>query len=341
MKIIKFNGESGTMFVKLETLEDLWTIQRILFKGDRAKSKTLRKFKTEEGKSGDMKEVMVKLSVEKVELDKSSERLRIAGKILEGYPLEYIKLNSYHTLNIAISDMLEVEKDKWASYILDVIKNAVTLTKKPRLGIIAIDDEKILSAYLLGYGISFRNEIYSHLSKRLTPKEFNEMEKKFYDEAIKLIKNMEVESIIIAGPGFTKDDLKKYIDDTGLTSKLSKRLFYINTSNTERSGIYELIRSDMVSKILDKERIREEFILMEQFLKGLSTGQSRYGIDNVKKAMNEYEVRLILVNDSVLGNDLIQKLLSEAEKKKLAVEVFNSTDEVGMQLSNFKDIASI
>lgn len=229
------------MRLKLDTLEDLWTVQRIVLPNDLVKSKSLRKFKANETDVGELKEVIITLRVEKTELDKNALRLRIMGKIVEGKPEQYIRLNSYHTLNIAPSDTLDIIKAAWPDYLVNVVKNAVGDTKKPRLGIIVVDDEKALPAYLLGYGVEFRNEIYSNLSKRMTQKDFQEQQRKFYEAITSTIKSMDVDTVIVAGPGFTKDDVRTYMESK--QEKIDKRIIYQQASNTERSGVYEIIRS--------------------------------------------------------------------------------------------------
>lgn len=336
---MKFRESEKTLILKLETLEDLWTAERIIFQNDIVKSKTMRKFKSGESDKGEMKEVVVIIRVEKTELDKTAERLRIIGRILEGRPLEYIKKGSYHTINAGLGDIIEISKDEWHSYIIDVVKNAVSTSKKPKLGIIAIDDEKALPALLLGYGIGFRNELYSNLSKRMSQKDYREQETKYFDTIIKTVGNMGVGTVVVAGPGFTKDNLKAYIENSGIMKKLDKKLIYAKTSNAERSGVYELVKSESVSKILESERIRQEFILMEEFLRGLSSKRSRYGVKDVEEAVSSYEASVVLVNDNVLNSSEIQKLLNKVEQSKLNVEVFNGDDEAGMQLHSFKDIA--
>jgi protein pelota len=339
MRVIRFNGGEGTLKLRVETVDDLWTVQRVVFPGDFVKSESMRKFKSVEGDKGEMKEVMITLSVEKTEFDKAATRLRVLGKITEGRPLEYVRLNSYHTLNIALDDVLEIRKTEWPDYLVSVLKNAVKDTKKPRLGIIVVDDEKALPAYLLGYGLEFRSEMYSRLSKRMSQKEFQEQQKKYFDEIINTVTGMNVDTIIMAGPGFTVEDIRKYAEQTGALKKSGKMMIYEAVSNAERSAVYELIKGDKVAELLHKERIRAEFKLMEEFLNGLSTGKSKSGTEAVKEAVEGYEATVILVNDSVLGNQGIQRLLGEAEEKKLKIEVFNSSDEVGTQLHSFKDIA--
>jgi protein pelota len=341
MKIIKFYEKVGTLKLRVDTLEDLWTAQRIIFANDIVRSESERKFRSSEGDKGEMKKVVITLRTEKTELDKDAMRLRVLGRIVEGKPLEYIKINSYHTLNIAPGDTFDIIKSEWHSYILDIVKNAVSDSKRPRLGIIVLDDEKALPAYLLGYGLEFRNEIYSKLSKRMSQKDFQEQQKKYFDSVIDVIKDMVVDTVVVAGPGFTKDDVKLHGESTGILKKIDKKIVFESVSNAERSGVYELIKSERFSRILERERIRAEFKLIDEFLTNLSTGKSKYGLSNVSIALENMEANTIFVNDSILGDPAVQQLLANAEEQHIKIEVFNSNDEVGMQLHSFKDIACV
>ncbi len=341
MKVIKFYGSEGKLKVRPDTVEDLWTIQRILFANDVVRSESVRKFKSSESDKGELKDVVITLRVEKSEFDKTADRLRIMGKILDGRPLEYIKLNSYHTLNIAPGDVLDIMKAEWHDYIINVIRNAVSDTRKARLSLIVIDEEKALPADLLGYGVEFKNEIHSRLSKRMSQKDFTEQQKKYYQNVLDVALAMRADTIIVAGPGFAREDLKKFAEETGALKKSDKKILFEEASNTERSGIYELIKSEKVEKLLAKERIRIEFKLMEEFLNNLMTGKSKSGAEAVSEAIENYEAKVVMVNDNVLGDPEIQKVLARAEKNRVKIEVFNANDEVGEQLHAFKDIVSI
>lgn len=329
------------MKVKIETMEDLWSLQRVLFPNDVVLSESERKFKPEDGGAGELKKVFITLKVEKSELDKDAIRLRIMGKIMDGKPLEYVRLNSYHTINVAPDDILEIVKERWPGYVVQVLKAAVSDSKRPKLGLIVVDEEKAMPAYLLGYGVEFKNEIRSGLSKRMSQKDFTEQQNKYYERVLSVAGSMDVDTIVMAGPGFAKDDIKKYGEDKGIIEKLGKRLVFSPSSNSERSGIYELIRSDAVAKLLEKERIRMEFLLMERFLQGLASTRSKYGSQNVRDLIESGLAETLMVNDSIIGVPEIQQILSEAEKSRVKIEVFNSDDEVGTQLHSFKDIAAM
>lgn len=341
MKIIKFYENSGTLRVRLDTVEDLWCIERIVFRGDMVKSESKRRFRSVDSDVGELKDVVIKIAVEETKLDKAAMRLRIGGKIVEGRPMEYIRLNSYHTLNIAPEDTVEIIKAEWPDYIAQVVKNAARDSKKPRLGIIAVDEEKALFAYLNSSGIQFENEVYSHLSKRMSQKEFTEQQNKYFNQILDFAGRMPVDIVVIAGPGFTKDDIKKYAEANGILKKIGKRFFFFKTSNNERSGVYELIRGKEIAEILEGDRMREEFALMAEFLEGLESGRSKSGIKVVIDAIKNYDANRILVNDSVLADEAIKNALSKAEAAGIKISIINSDDEVGAQLHSFGDIACV
>jgi stalled ribosome rescue protein Dom34 len=57
--------------------------------------------------------------------------------------------------------------------------------------------------------------------------------------------------------------------------------------------------------------------------------------------LRTWQANIVLVNDNMLGDPAIQKILGKAEADGIKIEVFNSTDEVGQQLHAFKDIACV
>jgi protein pelota len=340
MEIIRFYKDRNSLKLKVETLEDLWSVQRILFKGDALQSESMRRFRSTEDDTGELKEVMIRIIIEKSELDKNAQRLRVTGKIIEGRPLEYVKLNTYHTLNVGPKETIEITKNDWPEYLMHSIEEAVKNSGKRRLAIIAMDDEKAMPAYVLGYGIEFLDPIYSKLSKRMTPKDFTEREGQYFMKVIDLASKMNTDLVVIAGPGFTKDNLKKFFEEKEMQKKMIKRLMFMHTSNVEKSGVFELIKSDQMSELLSKEQVRSEFKMMEDFLKAVSVGRAWYGA-KVQGAIESQEAQRLMVNDRMLSDERIKKLLNEAEAKGIHITIFNSGDEVGEQLQAFGGIAAI
>lgn len=311
----------------------------IISKGDVVEAHTTRRFRGNEGDIGEQKDVMITLAVEKTEIDKNAMRLRISGRIMAGKPEEFVTLGSYHTLNIAAQDEIDIHKDEWKDYILKRIKQAVLDSKKPRLGIIVMDDEKALVSYIKGYGIEIVSELYSRLSKRMTQKDFQKRRDEYFDDIINAVNGLGVDLVVLAGPGFTKDDVKKYMQDKGI--RVSKQLIYASASDAERSGIREVMQGDAVAKVLENEHVKREFEYLNRLLGGIRSGAAPYGVDGVRSRLGTRDLSVVLVNDDIINDDEVKALLDEADKKGLKIEIFNSEDDAGVQLRNFKGIAAL
>lgn len=339
MKSVRFYESTNLLKLIPESFEDLYLLAMIISSDDKVASRSYRRFKADEGDVGEQKEVFVKLAVEKTELDKGAGKLRIMGKILEGRPEEYIRINSYHTLSIGSGDQLEIEKAGWSNFILKRLKQAVEESKRPRLGIIALDDEKATIAYVKGYGIDLTGELFSHLSKKMKEKEYEKQRIVYFNEIIETVKRMDVEVVILAGPGFTKDDIKKYIESNAIEVK--KRVVYASANDAERSGVREVMRSETVSKLLESEHVRREFEYLDIFFRGIRTHGAVHGMEKVKEGIEEYKISVILVNDSLLNDEKAKGILEKADGTGVKIEIFNSDDEAGKQLAAFKGIAGL
>src|SRR5271157_5200711 len=142
MKVIRYSESLGQLKLVPGSFDDLYLLARVLGAGDKVTASTYRRFRPTEGDEGEQKEVVIELDVEKVEVDKNAQKLRLTGKILSGKPAEYVRLGSYHSMNIGTGDALTISKEEWKGYVLSMIKKAVADSKKPKLGVVAMDDEK-------------------------------------------------------------------------------------------------------------------------------------------------------------------------------------------------------
>ena len=339
MRIIRLNGVTNFLKVEPQSFDDLYLLAMVISTGDKVEAHSYRRFKANERDTGEQKEVFIRLHIEKVEIDKGAGRLRLMGSILDGHPQEFVSIGSHHTINVAPGDIIDVQKGEWKSYIIRRLKQAVADSRKPRLGIVVLDDEKALFSYVRGYGIDLANELYSHLSKRMKEKDFAKQRSEYFNEIIGYVNNMSVDMVILAGPGFTKDDIKRYISDNHIEVK--KRLFYLPASDAERSGIREVMRSNAVAELLESEHVKKEFEYLNEFLSSLRLGAAHYGAENVARSLREGRPERVLVNDSAINEKQVREVLDIADKKGVRIEIFNSEDDAGMQLRNFKDIACI
>jgi protein pelota len=339
MRDVKFYDATGIVKLIPENFEDLYLLAIIISNGDMVSSHSKRRFRSDESDLGEQKDVFIKIAVEKAELDKAGGTLRLSGKTLEGHPEEYVKINSYHTLSIGPGSQMEIQKQDWSAFIIRRLRQAVLDSKRPKLGIIAMDDEKATIAYVRGYGIDITGELYSRLSKKMKERDFEMQKENYFKEIIGTAERMGVEIVIFAGPGFMKDDLKKYIDDKKI--QVGKRLVYASSTDAERSGVREVMKSETVSKLLESEHVKKEFWYLDLFFRGLRANGAVSGTEKVNAALDEYKIGAVIVNDSVLNSMEVKALLEKADKSGVRIEIFNSDDEAGRQLASFKNIAGI
>ena len=165
MKLGKQDPKEGEIRLTPENTEDLWHIERLLSPGDAIIARTWRRYKATEGDAGEKKAVTMKLAVEKVEFSPHANRLRVTGKIVEGTPVEFVQIGAYHTIDIEEHFPVSIIKEKWLAHHLARIKQAIAETKRPRLGMLVLDENKAIYATLRGFGVAYELELENKIGR--------------------------------------------------------------------------------------------------------------------------------------------------------------------------------
>jgi len=334
MKIIHIDKKTGELKLALETVEDLWHLSKVIEKGDVAEASTYRSVKF--GDKEERKHVFIALNVEEVEFSKSVNRLRVRGKIIRGSPEEFVQLGRYHTFDLEPGEGLVIIK-QWKNYQIDRLRQAEKETKKPKLRVIALDDEKAITAIIRGYGVDYGHEIESSASKR---------DEKHEDKVLQYFGNIasEIEKheerYIVAGPGFTKDNFKKFLEKR--KPELLKRIIFETCSYAERSGVDELLKKGVVERLIGEERIARETQLIEELTKEISKdGLVVYGLKEVKEAAESYAIDRLLILDEFLRNsEEAEQVVELVDKNKKEIIIFSEESDPGIKLKGFGKIAA-
>ena len=341
MRVLKHIKDEGIVKVIPDSTEDLWHIERVLLPGDLVSAKSWRRFKASDRESGEKKEIFVQVRAEQAEFSEHANRVRVTGKIVAGGPEEFIQVGSYHTIDVEPHFPVEIKKQGgWMGYELDRLYNAQKAAKRVRLGVVVLDEQKALFASIKEFGVSFDFEIESRASKR--DKGGDEKRKQYLGDVAKAVSDLKAGKIIIAGPGFTKDGLKKLISEKH--PELAKKITYEGVSNAEQSGVYELMKRGIIEKVAGEERTATEFALMEEASIRIAkdSGLVAYGRKEVADAVSANAVDRIMITDELLRKDKeIEDLLGSAERSRCAITVFNSKSQPGEQLAGLGGIAAL
>lgn len=340
MKLGKQDPKEGEIRLTPENTEDLWHIERLLTPGDAIIARTWRRYKAVEGDAGEKKAVTMRLSVEKVEFSPHVNRLRVTGKILDGSPAEFVQLGSYHTIDIEEHFPVSIIKEKWMAHHMARIKQAIAETKRPRLGMLVLDENRAIYATLRGFGVAYELELENSASKR--DDKFDEKVQSFFGEILKKLQSSQVGRIIVAGPGFGKENLLRFIKQKD--AKLAQRIVLEHCSYAERSGINELLKRGVVSKVASEERAENELVLMDKFSTELrkESGLVAYGKKEVEEAVQSSAAETLMVLDELLRNDKeVESIVEEAEKRKVKLVIFSHESDGGRELSGFGGFAAL
>lgn len=336
MKITHIDKKTGELKLQTDNLDDLWHLERVLSPGDLAEARSYRTYKV--GTKEEKKAVTVRIEIERIEFAKSQNRLRLLGKIISGHPEEYIQLGRYHTIEVDENSRLKIIKH-WKSYQIKRLKDAEKESKKPQIRIIVLDDEKAVTATLRAYGVEYGPEFHSSGSKK--DEKHEQKEKEYFGQIIAEIERHS-ERYILAGPGFTRDNLKKFISQKN--PELLKRITFDSCSYAERSGVNELLNRGTVQKIIGEARFETEMKLMEDLIIHIHKDDNLavYGIKETEQAAQASAIEKLLVLDEYLRTSKQAEAVVElADKNKADVVIFSSEGDAGAKLKGFGKIAAI
>lgn len=336
-KELRFN--EGEISLITESLDDLWHLKYILEPNDVVYSFTKRRIEGATDKirpeKAEKKVVRLGVKVEKVEFHKFSNRLRVHGVIVEG-----MDVGAYHTLNIEEGSYVSIIK-RWKNDQMERIREAEIAAKRPKVIIATIEEGEASTGVVRQYGVeesfslrtslgkgegSRRNEFFGELASQL----------KFASE--------KVDAVILAGPGFTKEDFFDFLKTK--EPELAKKIVLEDTSSIGISGFQEVLRRGAVDRIMQESRIGREAKLIEELMKEISKeGKATYGMEEVRNAQSLGAIETLLITDELLRTEResnsIDEFLKEVEHAQGKIVVFSTEFEPGKKLESLGGIAAL
>ena len=341
MKVLKKELRFGEGEISLitESLDDLWHLKYILEPADTVYAFTKRRIEGATDKlrpeKADKKTVRLGIMVEKVEFHKFSNRLRVHGIIVDG-----VDAGAYHTLNIEEGSNLSIIK-KWKSDQLERIREAEIASKRPKVIIATIEEGEACIGMVRQFGVEETSSFRQSLGKAEGNKR-NE----FFGELASLLRYSaeKVEAVILAGPGFTKEDFLEFLRTK--EPELAKKIVLEDTSSIGISGFQEVLRRGAVDRIVQESRIGREAKLIEELMKQISIdGRAAYGKAEVRNAQTMGAIETLLITDELLRTErestVIDDFLRDVERAQGKIVVFSTEFEPGKKLESLGGIAAL
>ncbi len=349
MRIVEVDLKGGAITLHIENIDDLYVLSSFIRKGDLVKAKTSRRIKIREGESV-RKTMVLTLEVDKVSFHEFGERIRVHGVIREG-PERFVSLGSYHTINVKLGDTITIIRPGGLTEEeLDPIKEAEKLSEHKPILLLAIEEGEATVGILTSYGLKIYANVRRNVSAKDNPKEYDSLLKAFFSEVIdiinELINQYDPIALIIAGPGFTKEHFRNYLD-----RKIRRKLPVVvdNVTSGTEAGVYEIIRRGTPDKVLREQRVSKETSLIQEVIMHLSKKDNlvAYGLDEVEKAVTYGIVKTLLVSMAMLKNpdpekrEKILKLIKLAKSFRSEVYLISTLHPTGKQFLSLGGIAAI
>ena len=347
MRIVYQDTKKGIIEVVPETLDDLWHLSHIIEEGDLVSSLTSRRIQDSTGERlrsdrGVKKTFFMGVRVEEISYHKYTGKLRATGTIERG-PEDLVPLGSHHTLDLKLKNSVKIKKERWSRWSIKRLKDAMKASKKPSALIVAIEDDVADIGIIRQYGIDYFGPIIGNLSgKRIVQKNRKKVINDFFTELADAIEGFkDVQTIILAGPGFSKGDFYDFLSQS--YPEIAKKSLLESTGAGGRSGIAEVLKKGLIEKMATEGRIAHEIRMVEKVLEeiGKSSKTVAYGKKEVKEAAESGAAETLLVIDEMVRERDVENLMDLVENMGGKVMIVSSEHDGGKQLTSLGGIAAL
>ncbi|KAL4435560.1 hypothetical protein ABPG74_020336 [Tetrahymena malaccensis] len=366
MRIIKkyiSKGEGYLTLVPTEE-EDYWHIYNLVSNGDIVRSATFRKI-TKESKTG-VKDVIKKkitLTLKIVAINYyAGEFLQLSLKGRNIKENDYLKMGQYHTFNLELDQQITIIKQNWDSFHFKIIKDISDPTHDSELAAFVMDEGIAHLCFIKSSITIMKHKIEKHIPKKKSGAEQHDKAmEKFFETCFEYLMTMnydQIKCLVLASPGYVKDDFYKYIQDQMQRADLAafnkksnflQKIVRAKSSTGYLNSLSEVLSDPTIQEQLKDTKAIKEVKALDDFYKVMSKDPDMvcYGQKHVFKAYEDNAIQTLLLSDSLFRiKDLNQRkrfnhLIDDTKKKGIDSLIFSSLHSSGEKLNNLTGIAAI
>ncbi|MFB6251423.1 MAG: mRNA surveillance protein pelota [Halobellus sp.] len=341
-------GEEGRERMTLvpENVDDLWHLSHVLESGDLVSGDTTRRIQRTEDNlrdtGGQREHLFVSIDVDDVEFARFANRLRVGGEIVECSRED--QLGHHHTINVEEHDELTIEKQFKPDQI-ERIETAEEAAENADVAIATVEEGEAHIHTVAQYGTEERFSFTAPTGKG----EYAQPRSELFSELDDALARMDVDAIILAGPGFTKQDARNHIAESH--PKTADLITMVDTAAVGDRGVHEVLKRGAVDEVQTQTRISKEAELIDDLMAGISKGEKvAYGVEAVAEAAEFGAVEELLVVDDRLRRERqgqgdwdvdVNEVIQSVERQGGEVTVFSGEFDPGRQLKNLGGIAAL
>ncbi|MGA2934891.1 MAG: mRNA surveillance protein pelota [Methanomicrobiales archaeon] len=332
-EFLEMRGSHGEIRLFAESVDDLWHLSHLVRPGDLVFATTFRSVELVQDKirpeKPEKKPVRLGIRVEGVAFHPYANRLRISGVIQHG-----VDEGSHHTINLDAGSEVSVIKT-WRQVDLDRIERAVKASTSGAVHILAVEEGEAELYRIRQFGPEIVTTVVQGSGKGSDPGGRAGL----FERVAALVGEI-TGTVVIAGPGFVKDEVAKYLREK--IPDLKDRCITVETKRSGRGAVTEALGKGVLEKITGDLQLKREAELLDTFLERMGKGEPvAYGRAEVEEAVSAGAAEQVLVIDDMVRIRDVAELLERAERTRSRVTVFSSLFDPGSQLLALGGIAAM
>ena len=330
-----------------ETPDDLWSLRRIISKGDLVASESSRVIKeTSEYARPDKERVKVRITVEveQVKLDNTISRLRIAGKIVD-ISNDALTKNSFHSLSVSEGHRVGIKKPGGFSAVqIRIIHGSEA--EADSYAIVALDTRDAGIGIVKGTHL----QILPTVESGLTGKMYHDSKKAPSNYFEKVADTLAVvypknSSVYVLGPGNTKNAFANFLSQNRKEFASSSALEGSDVAGED--GVYVSLRNPNLQTLLSESRLAKASKIIQEVMRRISLGDSRVALafnENLASA-HAGAVESLLVSEGIFSKDIdedkIVELLNTVEEFRGETFLLDSSTDLGEQVNTLGGVVGL
>jgi protein pelota len=354
--------EGGHVTLIIQDSEDLWHAYNLILPGDTISTKTTRKVSKETASgSNESEKVKMRLSIRvlKIDFDPMDDRLRLSGVVNEEN--RWVKMGSHHTLELDVYKQFRLTKEHWDEVTKERLEEACS--EKTRASAAAVVmQEGVANVCLLTDAMTLTKAHITQAIPRKRKTSSNSHDKsvdKFYqvvyDSLVRIVDFSTVKAVIIASPGFVKDQFYAFLTQAASKSENKailenkSKFLLVHSSSGHRHALNEILREPAVIATLADTKAASEVAILAKFnlMMAKDMAQVVYSKRHVFHADESGAIEDLLLSDSLFRAKSIALraefvgLVDSVKAKGGRVHIFSSLHVSGEQLAQYSGIAAI
>lgn len=332
------NLKQNKITVTTQSLDDLWTLSKVIEPHDYISGSTQRKIKigdasTDRNIKVTKKRVNLTIQVEKVEYEPSLEVLRLTGPITDGP--EDIPRGEYHSFAVSNDTQITIQKD-WLSFQIKKLDEAQDQAHE-KTTIVLVDREKALIGTITNQGFSLKKEFTGNVAKKY---EGADEKDDFFEKLAIELKH--ANNVVLATSHFWKDELTKLLKEQGI-----KNIIHVENDTVSSAQVQHVLSSKEFTNAIKSNIHGQQTQEFEQLLTKINDDLATYGKDEVKRAAESGAAETLFISNTLIQKtrenntfEELEQILKLADQAKTTIHLIEKESPIEKQLEGLGGIAT-